>query len=384
MIRRFVLISITVGISLVLFVTINNESTKHPLPSYRFDNFEEYVNHTSHWLSNHRYFFSSNHQFELMANSPFEMLPKGDVHGAILLVHGLGDSPFTFRGVAQSLSKQGFTVRTILLPGHGSQPIDMLQANVKDWYSIIEHHTDLLLKQYDNVWLGGFSTGANLVTRQAMLDEDVKGLVLFSPGFKPYSSFVQFSTLTSKIKTWAIQEKEDNTVRYTSQTFHGGGEYYKSSVAVRRLLESESYTKPVFMALSEDDTVIDAEYAKLRFSDTFTHPGSKLLWFGERAPIIQRASHLSVRSETLKISTGSHMFALFSPANSYYGTRGTFRLCRNGQPEALTAKCKDKKSEVWYSRFGHVEEGKVHARLTFNPHYNTMIDNISDFLQSNH
>ncbi|WP_300176697.1 hypothetical protein [uncultured Aliivibrio sp.] len=54
-------------------------------------------------------------------NMPFE---RGDRNSkkAILLVHGLGDSPYSFSDLATTFSEQGFYVQVLLLPGHGSKP----------------------------------------------------------------------------------------------------------------------------------------------------------------------------------------------------------------------------------------------------------------------
>lgn len=362
------------------------EAESNNIASYQFDTFSEYVSYTKTWLNDHRRSTAlGDHHAEVLANSPFELQPEGEIKGAILLVHGLGDSPFTFKEFATTLIKKGFVVRALLLPGHGSHPIDMRNASVDDWMSTVEYHSALLLQEYDNVWLGGFSTGANLVAREAYLNDKVQGLLLFSPGFKPHSPLVRFSSFISTFKTWAIDEPELNPVRYTSQTFHGGAEYYKSAKAIQALLESGVYSKPTYMVLSEDDTVIDPDYAIERFNDTFTHPKSHLLWYGENEllPSSPRVTSTAIRSQEHQISTGSHMFPLFSMNNQHYGTQSPFRLCRNGQSEENAIKCKDKNEAVWYSGYGYREEGKVHARLTFNPHYKAMTHSIGHFLSSN-
>lgn len=371
---------------LFLFLSIRlwQKPTFGETAPYQFGSFSEYVDHTTQWLATHRQFTTiNNHPKEVWANSPFEMTPNGKIRGAILLVHGLGDSPYTFREFAETLVQQGFVVRALLLPGHGSAPADMQAASIQNWNASVHHHTALLLKEYENVWLGGFSTGANLVTQQAYLHTEVKGLLLFSPGYKPYSLLAQFASVLSFFKTWAIQHSEDNPVRYTSQTFHGGAQYYQSSKNVRGYLESKAYTKPVYMVLAEDDTVIDPYYALEIFNKTFTHPKSQLLWFGEEEISDPRATSLPIRSQVLRISKGSHMFPLFSMENPHYGINSPFRLCRNGQSKEMTAKCKDHSQTIWYSGYGHVEEGKSHARLTFNPHYPVMTQAIQSFLETN-
>ena len=57
---------------------------------------------------------------------------------AILLVHGLGDSPYSFSDLATTFAKQGFYVQVLLLPGHGSKPEDMHLTTYQDWQNIVD------------------------------------------------------------------------------------------------------------------------------------------------------------------------------------------------------------------------------------------------------
>ncbi len=103
----------------------------------------------------------------------------------ILLVHGLGDSPYSFTDIGPVLADNGFLVRTLLLPGHGTRPGDMLNVQIDQWRALLKKQTEILEQEVDQVYLGGFSTGANLVTELALQDERIAGLVLFSPRLSP-------------------------------------------------------------------------------------------------------------------------------------------------------------------------------------------------------
>lgn len=59
---------------------------------------------------------------------------------------------------------------------------------------------------------------------------------------------------------------------------------------------------------------------------------------------------------------------MFSPANPLYGVNGRQRICWNGQSSADMQKCLNGEP-VWYSDWGHREQGKAFARLTFNPYF---------------
>ncbi|HAV44205.1 MAG TPA: esterase, partial [Halomonas sp.] len=64
--------------------------------------------------------------------SPFE-LKQADSRKAVLLIHGLTDSPFTYHDLAQVYYQQGYTVRTILLPGHGTAAAALQEVDADDW-----------------------------------------------------------------------------------------------------------------------------------------------------------------------------------------------------------------------------------------------------------
>jgi len=140
------------------------------LPSFEQDSFDEYVTDTQQWLTSNRVFITDDQQFELEANSPREYKPAQPNGQAVLLVHGLSDSPYSFNDVATHLAEQGYLVRAVLLPGHGSKVGDLQLPTLSDWQGVVDHHTRLLQQEYDSVWLGGYSTGANLVTSQAIND----------------------------------------------------------------------------------------------------------------------------------------------------------------------------------------------------------------------
>ena len=160
LIKSVVLTSVT-----VLVVTGCSVLMKEHEPLYRSANYYEYIqptyakyiNITKNWLAHNRAYISKDSKKELTMNMPFELGEKEHSDKAILLVHGLGDSPYTFSDLAQTLKKQGFYVQTLLLPGHGSKPEDLKLPNYMDWQAMVDHYVNLLKQDFDNVWLGGYS-----------------------------------------------------------------------------------------------------------------------------------------------------------------------------------------------------------------------------------
>ncbi|NVD08432.1 alpha/beta hydrolase [Vibrio sp. JPW-9-11-11] len=337
------------------------------LPNYAQPSFAAYIRDTQAWLEQHRIFLTQDKSTELGLVTPQEFRPKKPNGQGVLLVHGLGDSPYSFIDIATHLAKQGYLVRTILLPGHGSKVGDLQLPSYNDWQGTVKHHIQLLKQDTDSIWLGGYSTGANLVTEHAVDDPSINGLLLFSPALQPLSGAVKYAKLASYFITWADQDPEDNPLRYNSLPMNAAAVYYQTSTQVRASLLGKTYDKPVFILMSEGDKVIDSQFVTEVFSTQMTHPASHLVWQGEKETGIARTTRFSMRLPELHISNGSHMGLLFSPDNPYYGRHGMHRICSNGQGDELEPKCSS--SEVWYSAWGYREEGKIHARLTFNPYF---------------
>ncbi|TKE98198.1 alpha/beta fold hydrolase [Vibrio kanaloae] len=351
------------------------------LPEYQQDTFHAYISDTQNWLLKNRVFMTENKQLEVQLNSPTEYKPASPNGKAVLLVHGLGDSPYSFNDIATHLSEQGYLVRTVLLPGHGSRVGDLIQPSLEDWQGVVAHHTKLLEQEYDSVWLGGYSTGANLVTSQAMNDPKVSGLLLFSPAFQPNSSAVQYASLASYFITWADQDPEDNILRYNSLPMNGAAVYYETSEAVREAIQKKHFDKPVFIMMSEGDSVIDTNFVQQAFIQSMPNPNNVLIWLGETTLEDPRAIQYSMKIPEQRISNGSHMGLLFSPNNPYYGINGSEKICSNGQAEGFEQQCIDNR-EVWYSAWGYIEDGKNHARLTYNPYFADSMDKLDTVLDS--
>lgn len=338
------------------------------LPEYMQADFQQYIADNEQWLRDNRNFLSDDSELEISINTPFERIPERSNGKAVLLVHGLSDSPYSFIDVAEQLVQQGFLVRTLLLPGHGSKAADLMLPTLEDWTSIVKHHTELLAREYDELWLGGYSTGANLVTIEASENTDVDGLLLFSPAFKPDNNLVRFAPVIRHFVDWADEDPEENIAKYDSLPMNGAAVYYETSSLVRDRLSEKTLDIPVFMAISEGDSVIDTLTALELYQNSFSHAGKQLAWFGEYQPAVDGLNQFSMRLPEQRISAGSHMSMLYKPDNAHYGINGRFRMCSNGQQEALEQLCRQGE-EVWYSGWGHQETGKIYARLSWNPYF---------------
>ena len=93
-------------------------------------------------------------------------------HG-VLLIHGFTGSPAHLRLIGEGLRDNGFSVRGILLPGHGEYPEAMAKATWQDWFQASREAAAEMRKQYRFFTVAGLSMGGCLALMLAeQMDAD--------------------------------------------------------------------------------------------------------------------------------------------------------------------------------------------------------------------
>ena len=374
--------------ALVVLASLAGCAGQPPAPGVRaYGSFEDYRRDTVQRLEARRMAHGHAGDQAVRLNAPQEWRPPGPVRGSVLLVHGLGDSPWSFHDLGPALARRGFLVRTVLLPGHGTVPEDMLAVTLEDWRQVVAEQAALLAREAAPVFLGGFSTGANLVLDHAYGHPGVAGLLLFSPAFRSSVPFGWVAPWLRHVKPWLIEPapgQETLLVRYANVPTNGFAQYHRSSRLAQRHLQAGRFDKPVLMVLAAADSVVDTAHAVSSFRSRFPHPASRLLWYGPPPAAAADDGRVLTRPEVLpewRISQFSHMGVLFSPDNPLYGQHGRLRLCRNSRDDEATRAC-EQSTELWFSEWGYREAGKVHARLTFNPYFEWQLQQMAGVLDA--
>jgi esterase/lipase len=121
---------------------------------------------------------------------PFLLIHGGKTSRAVLMAHGLTDSPYYMRALADILFAAGYNVACVLLPGHGTRPEDLKTVRLQQWKDEVKFGLGVVRELGESVSLAGFSTGAALdldVVAANYKSPDpipLKDLLFFSPAIK--------------------------------------------------------------------------------------------------------------------------------------------------------------------------------------------------------
>ena len=107
--------------------------------------------------------------------------PESRHRGAVLAIHGFGDTPQTVRYLADALAARGWFVRAPLLPGHGKTIAEFAKTGSAEWIAACRSEYESLRKQSQHIVLLGVSMGGALATILAAESSDVPALVLIAP-----------------------------------------------------------------------------------------------------------------------------------------------------------------------------------------------------------
>jgi alpha-beta hydrolase superfamily lysophospholipase len=121
-------------------------------------------------------------------NRSYEM-PATATGPSVLLIHGLSDSPYSLRNMAEKLHDKGAYVVGLRVPGHGTAPSGLVKVTWQDMAAAVRLAVRHLADRNPGqpVHIVGYSNGAALAVKYALATLDqpelpkVKSLVLLSP-----------------------------------------------------------------------------------------------------------------------------------------------------------------------------------------------------------
>jgi alpha-beta hydrolase superfamily lysophospholipase len=186
-------------------------------------------------------------------NRSYELAPSGEPLGSVLLLHGLTDSPYAMRGIAEVFQSRGYHVVALRLPGHGTVPSGLREVRWEDWYAAVAaaaKHAAARGGSGKPFYVGGFSTGAALATLYAVraLDDaqlpQPQGLYLVSPaiGISPFAVLTNVVAGLSFIPAfeksrWIDVLPEYDPYKYNSFPVNAANQIYALTRELRAALD---------------------------------------------------------------------------------------------------------------------------------------------------
>lgn len=186
-------------------------------------------------------------------NRSYVLEPDGPPVGVVVLLHGLTDSPYSLRHVAQRYRDRGFVAIGIRLPGHGTVPAGLTNVRWEDWMAA----TRLAVREARRrvpapapLHIVGFSNGGALAMKYS-LDalEDPKlpradRLVLFGPmiGITRFARFAGLASLPAILPpfakaAWLNVVPEFNPFKYNSFPVNGARQSFRVTDALQAQIQ---------------------------------------------------------------------------------------------------------------------------------------------------
>lgn len=206
---------------------------------------------------------------------PRELGPE-DTDKALLMVHGFVGTPNNFADLPDRIAAEGWRVRVMLLPGHGTRPHDFENTTAEALEQAVVDELAAMRERYKQVVLLGHSMGGALATLAAARIAPDK-LILVSP----YYAVTHHWYYVLRPETWArllrplvrwIYRSEDmqpvnqvemraNICSYQWMPTKGALTAIGLAACARQIRMLQGITMPVLLIHARKDSITDPKAA---------------------------------------------------------------------------------------------------------------------------
>lgn len=338
--------------------------------------------------------------------SPFQLTHKGNKK-AILLVHGLTDSPYHFHDLAYYFYQQGFDVRTMLIPGHATAPEGLTTVDFEQWREATAYVIGRTLLDYEDIYLGGFSTGGALIydylVNREYSAKRVRGLFMWAPASKAKSEMAWLAEYVNYLPflTWLSKSPDLDFAKYESFPVNAAAQVNRLMSSINENADDTRFIYhniPAFWVASEADATINTE-STLVLAAKWHNPELRsktahdvFLYYGDtkhaKSKLPESFSVISPRcligEECHGLLDIAHTAMINAPSNPHYGNAGNYRSCEHhaANQDHYSVCKKSERVDKGEITAENLESHSPMIRLTHNPHFEHMTNAISQFLQS--
>lgn len=330
-----------------------------------------------------------------VALAPYRLDPAADCpvspgkpqQNGIVLMHDVQETPYLFTELAQYFRERCFVVLVPLLPGHGTQPGDLLAARRQDWEALLGMLARELAAEVHNLFLGGHGVGATLALQEAARNEDVDALILFAPVLRaqPLPWHSALAPLVSPLfhaAAWAQVQPEATVYRYESRPLALQAEVNALVDAANAVLPGRSATLPVFTVASMQDAEADPQAIR-DYMAQLQHPDRQTLLYSTAVMRAEpRVSIVSTQRPELRLQGLGHEALLLPLSDRVFGEHGSLRDCSHYREadEAAWQRCRNGELDFYGEPTPELLAKGLLRKATFNLFYYDMQRAIDPFI----
>ena len=194
-----------------------------------------------------------NRSFELTQSEPL---------GAVLLLHGMSDSPYSLRTIGRKLHEHGYHVLGLRLPGHGTAPSGLRHVKPEDMTAAVRlgmRHLSGFAGDLP-IHIIGYSTGSTLALDYALdatagnVSPVPTSLILISPAIRIHGAarLARFQNTISVVPglggmSWLSVEPEFDPYKYNSFATNAGSVVHTLTTSVDGRIAERAQNGPVDM-----------------------------------------------------------------------------------------------------------------------------------------
>lgn len=194
-----------------------------------------------------------------------EFYYKGNNTG-ILLIHGFTGTPSEVRQLGDFLRDKGYTVKGILLKGHGTTPQDMKKCSYRDWIRSAVDGYKALKQECDEVFAVGLSMGG-LLSLYLARNYDVRGVAALSAPIRIHGRLAALSYIEKQFNACILgntEKKDINIISYDKSPLVSVRNLFK---LIRHVKSNLQYIeKPVLVMQSYGDRTVSPMSANIIYN----------------------------------------------------------------------------------------------------------------------
>jgi len=240
-------------------------------------------------------------------NKEFIIETNNDI--GILIIHGLGASPYQTRDLANFLSEKNITVYSIRLSGHGTNLKDMEKNNLDDWYSDVEQGLRFLKEENKKICVLGVSAGAALSINLAK-DYEIDCLILIAPTIYLKNKKIHFIPVLKYFQRYHYFADENTNIGYAYENLptKSIAEFLKLTKTASKNLDK--IQEPTLILQSKSDKFVDPKSSKYVF-DNINSDEKEILWLEEINHAIIRTYNTDTEQAIIERKTSFEKIAEF-------------------------------------------------------------------------